>query len=473
MHEGIPLHQILEPGEYRTRWTIPSRDGGEITLDGDLELIPDRPPRAHVYGEIPGTYDPIQDGSRTASFPQEYNGGLIRGQLLNGHHVLLVDTVIHVLFPDRASLQSRAALVGPTPAPEGELRIFRVEAQVEGLDAISGIAPIQRTEVPMQVPPGTRHLDWSWKAVGEPDSTQTWTDENTEVELRFYNSYSAVDWFAFRVTFSPIVLIRPSQPFTFDSAFSEWVEPLRRIISLSTGRRERLTFLSVDLGAGQDPPRFQVYGTALHQDPYASNGNDVGKVDRAFWLLPTDMSLLALLRRWQELSAEHHPLLETYGSLIYAHDQHPRSRLLLLLQAIEGLHGYETRTAHEERVFKHQAQRQEVLDVLEESQSAEIIAFLKKHLMKKPAVGLDEAVRQILKQAPIDVTPVLAASRLLVAHENVPAGLRIIRNDLAHGNRGYDAQDLREVVQPLEGVVRAHFLRVLGCTTTAQERAQE
>lgn len=33
-------------------------------------------------------------------------------------------------------------------------------------------------------------------------------------------------------------------------------------------------------------PRFQIYGAAAHQDRYASNGNDVGKVNKAFWLSP-------------------------------------------------------------------------------------------------------------------------------------------------------------------------------------------
>ncbi len=198
------------------QWTIPSREGADITLEGDLELIADRPPLAHAYGEIPGTYSPGGSGERVASFPQSYPGGLVRGHLLNGQHVLLVDTTIDVIFPDRAVLHARAALVGRAPAPEGDLLIAKVKAQVEALDAVTAIPPIRRTEVPMQVPAGTRHLDWSWEAYGQPDSTQTWADAGAAVEIRFLNTYSAADWYAFRVTFSPVVLITPVAAIAFE-----------------------------------------------------------------------------------------------------------------------------------------------------------------------------------------------------------------------------------------------------------------
>ncbi|GEP49272.1 hypothetical protein FVP74_07440 [Microbacterium saccharophilum] len=480
MSESAPLRHLLEPGEYRVQWTIPSREGGEITLEGDLELIADRPPRAHAYGEIPDTYSTGGPGERVASFPQSYAGGLVRGHLLNGQHVLLVDTTIDIVFPERAVLHARAALVGRDPAPKGDLSVTKVKAQVEALDAVTAIPPIRKTKVPMQVPPGKRHLDWSWKAYGHPDSTQTWADADAAVEIRFLNSYSAADWYAFRVTFSPVVLITPSVPLTFDAVFDDWIEPLRRIISLSTGRRERLTYVSVTLAGesatttdDEEAPEFQVYGSAIHQDPYASRGADAGRLSPVFRFSPQGMSLLRMLRRWQELAAGHHPLLESYASLMYARDQHPRSRLLLLIQAIEGLYGYETADAYQSRRQAHQARREEILAHLAQSQDEDTMRFVKKHLLKSPPASLEEALGKTLKAAPVNIVPVLKATPLLAGHESVPTGLRVIRNDLAHGNRGYPAEDLYEIVGPLDGVVRAKLLGALGCGESIQRRAQE
>lgn len=36
MSDTTPLRHLLEPGEYRVQWTIPSRERGEITLEEGL-----------------------------------------------------------------------------------------------------------------------------------------------------------------------------------------------------------------------------------------------------------------------------------------------------------------------------------------------------------------------------------------------------------------------------------------------------
>ena len=47
--------------------------------------------------------------------------------------------------------------------------------------------------------------------------------------------------------------------------------------------------------------------------------------------------------------------------------------------------------------------------------------------------------------------------------ETTRSALRVARNNLAHGTRGYDPAALDETVSLLEQVVRAHALRLLGC----------
>ena len=50
-----------------------------------------------------------------------------------------------------------------------------------------------------------------------------------------------------------------------------------------------------------------------------------------------------------------------------------------------------------------------------------------------------------------------------VSANNAPDALRIIRNDLAHGTKGYDVYELHHIVEVLERMVRAHALGLLGC----------
>jgi hypothetical protein len=54
--------------------------------------------------------------------------------------------------------------------------------------------------------------------------------------------------------------------------------------------------------------------------------------------------------------------------------------------------------------------------------------------------------------------------------DTTESALRVVRNNLAHGNRGYEAENLHEVVIVLERVVRAHALRVLGGGPKSVER---
>jgi hypothetical protein len=117
-----------------------------------------------------------------------------------------------------------------------------------------------------------------------------------------------------------------TSPLGFDDCLEQWIEPLRRIISLSTGRTEDITFLSVSRPAADDRhDEFQVYGHKLDQVPFATRDTYIRKIRTAFRANTERLSPLQLLRAWQKLRNEHHPLLETYGASIVLPRQHPRS----------------------------------------------------------------------------------------------------------------------------------------------------
>ncbi|WP_375544142.1 hypothetical protein [Dermabacter hominis] len=261
----------------------------------------------------------------------------------------------------------------------------------------------------------------------------------------------------------------------------EYVEPLRRFVAIATGKPQELTYLAVEVEA--ENGWFQVFGTAITQEPYESSSDAVRSASSAVEAYEDGLSLLELISRWRELEVEHHPLAETYGSMLHADDQHPRSRFLLLIQALEGMHGAETRDQYEARVEELKERRTALLEKLqslagesrtedkpdEEILTVEDLRFLKKFLMKRPIGNLDSALNAMASSLPVDgmdaikktvlVKGVLSSKRA----ESAPAALRTVRNDLAHGNRGYPFDDLDEVVTLLERIVRAHALRLLGC----------
>ncbi|MGJ8721565.1 MAG: hypothetical protein ACSHW9_06925 [Salinibacterium amurskyense] len=475
--DGIPLKVILEPGEYRVECQLPSASGDVSSISGDLKLLADRSPRGSVYGDVPLEWMGGIEG--ITSYPQSYGVPSVTGTLLNGLTVILVDASIEIWFPGRATIVARAALVGRESLGSHEFRVKNIKVQVEGLDSVAGIGPIGKVNVPPRQKANQQYLDWSWEALGNPESTQIWADSDAEVELRFDSSVTAPEAFFFRVTFSPVLYIRSTRPLDFDDAFSLWIEPLRRILSLATGRKERITYLSFEIVDGVHGRHFDVFGSGLHQEPYSSRGNEILEVERAFFLSPHHMSLLHLFRRWQELQTEHHPLLETYGSMMFVPEQHPRSRVLLLIQALEGMHGHENAAAFTQRTELYKQKRADVLAEIAKLSSRDVYRFLKKSVSRRPSSSLQEVLGETLAAVPVDVTAHLERSRLVVAvmrdarkPSNSFDALRLVRNDLAHGSRGYDFHALDDVAELLEGAVRAHMLRLLGCSEDSQLRAQ-
>jgi hypothetical protein len=446
-------------------------------MQGDLVLQANRPPRGDAYGHVPLIYEEAGN-SKWVSFPQTYRPSLVTGRLLNGLLVILVDPVVALWARDRATIHARAALVGRSPSAPTTIRASQMTVQVTGLDAVSGIGPLRQFKIP-QWTDGRQYLDWAWEAVGRPESTQTWSDGSAEVELWFRNSFNVSTAYHFRLAFSPVVQATFSEPLDFDTAFNNWATPLGNLIALSTGRPEKITYLDLQLDIpGSQPTTFQVYGRGLHQRPYSSDPEELQKARPNFFLADEDTGLLALLRQWQKLTAEHHPLLETYASLMFVADQHPRSRFLLLIQAIEGLHGVETQEDYISRSLSHGERRTTVLDEAAQVLGADSMKFLKKFLAKRPISGLDPALNHIFDNAPINIRPLLEDTNLVreaMSVHRLPLipCLRQIRNDLSHGARGYDPQGLHEVANLLDGVVHAHLLRVLGCPDMVQERAQK
>lgn len=476
MAEGVPLKPRLAPGQYRGRWSVPDETGALQHLDGDLDLPAGRPPSVSVVGRVPLQVEQ-GDGFTSASFPQQFTHPLIVGELRNGSSIILLDAEVQSWHDDQAFINARAALAGPPQAAlGGPLTFDTITIQITGLDAYAGIGPIKSFTFPTDAQGFYEH---PWQVEPNPDSTQTWADEQATMAIS-WPSTIAQEFAFFRMAFSPQLTIELTQPLDFDGCLEQWIEPLRRIISLATGRTEDITFLSVSRPGDDHHDEFQVYGHKLDQVPFATRDTIVRKIRTAFRANTEQVSPLQLLRAWQKLGDEHHPLLETYGASIVLPRQHPRSTYLLLVQALEGLYGHEHKDEQDQKVTAHMARRDEALAALTQLPDlpANIMRFLKKYLMRKPHGSLDRCLDEMFTSLPYDVRDELNATTLVQQVNQdagkplgLPEALRIVRNGLSHGTKGYPAQDLRAVVQILNRVTRAHMLRVLGCGADAQSHA--
>lgn len=464
------LKLAFSADDYLVTWDLPTDTGETFVAHGALTVASDQPPKGIAHGTFPHIAKQLKKGG--AGFPQYVDAPQLLGRLSNGANVLLVNAQVTYLLASQAVIYADAAILTLADVSAHESPMFqKLEIQVGGLDAIAGISPIKQTIFP-KTGAGT------WSAELNEETSQTWGGADASLTVDFRGSFRTFDPYSFGMGFSPVVRAEFSEALPFRQLFDDWVQPIRKVVSIATGRPEPLTYavLKVADGDGHDRDA-PVFGNGVTQEPYESAFAEVQKIDSPLRLKTDAVSLLDLVHQWQKMAADHHPLVETYGAMLHARDQHPRSRFLLLIQAIEGTHGYETKASFEKRTVKHQATRGDlvagVAEVLDEKQ----LKFLDKNLGKYPPAGLTAALSWLAKKLPGDVYKRLDGTALITDAKNPPTSatstadaLRIIRNNLAHGTNGYDAHQLHPVVKLLDLMVRAHALQLLGCPDEVIER---
>jgi hypothetical protein len=463
MTRKAALKLSFTPDDYLATWQLPSPKGGTFESHGALTVEAGKPPKATAHGDFDGQLEKMAGGA--VGFPQGVDAPFIVGSLSNGANVLLVNARVSYWFPDRANIQAAAAVITLADVTSAGALFNQFDIQVGGLDAIAGVAPIKSTTFPNKGAAGT------WAAELAPDFKQEWTDAGATVGLTYYGSFRSFDPYAFSMGFSPVAFGKFHEPIELNEILDEWIQPLRRVVSIATGRPEEITYLTLyPATADESGLKGQLFGAGITQEPYESSREEIEQIKSPLRLKSDGVSLLGLIRNWQKLQVVHHPLVETYGSMLHARDQHPRSRFLLLLQAIEGAHGYETKASFAKRQKKHAQDREKVLAVTNGVLDAKQLKFLERNLSKRAPGGLEPAVNWLAKRLPGDVKEQLETTPLITTMiaaptnaRNAADALRIIRNDLAHGTKGYDAYELRKVVEVLERVVRAHALELLGC----------
>jgi hypothetical protein len=380
-----------------------------------------------------------------------------------------------------AHFDTWAALVGRGAPRTGPLLVDSGFIQVPHLEAFAGKSPIAEKSFPLD---NIYEADKpEYAATIDKESLQKWQDDEAEVTLFYHLSVDVGGWFGFGVAASPVVSVKLSQPIPLSEFLTQWAWPLRELVAAATGKREDISYLACSpVIDGDTRPhelrQFQVFNASISQEPYTSSNSLRGK-DISAIRISEGESLLMLLRRWQDLKASENPILNTYDINAVGPSQHPRARFLLLLQALEGLHGFEYRAEIDERQAKHTGLREPILARCKSALAdlPDDFKFIKKFLRKQPLETSDAAIRKMLQTLPVNLEPELEESALVrsVRSDNEAVtttldAIRIARNGLSHGTKAYDRRNLAQAANIFERVVRGHLLRLLGASTDAITR---
>jgi hypothetical protein len=367
-------------------------------------------------------------------------------------------------MPGRALLQAGAALISVASFNDGaEPFADEIEMQIEFLDALSGLMPLT---------PG-QGSDGSWSAQRNPEAVLIWSEDRITMTLDYVVASGGLDPFSLRVETSPRLSIRSEVPLQLSRWIDDWVQPMQQLCSLASGRSCRVTYVVLRSGTDVAGQLSQLYAHGITQEPFDSSYREIFGTSMGVNLTADDVSLLALARGWQAARDEKHPIVETYGSMLII-DEHPRSRFLLLLQALEGAHGFQQRSTFAARLKAHNVKVEELLAKVRACTNAKERSTLK-NALKLIHPGLEEALTVLFDALPIDARPWFESTTLIKEVKSgtsldVVGALRTVRNDLAHGNRGYETDDLRQVVKLLDRVVRAQALQLLGCPAPTLEK---
>lgn len=466
----------FETGEYLITWQVPDRKGGHTSIPGLLTVERGKYPTGILYGDLPIEW--VSEGATgVASFPQHRRFDSLTGRLSSGAYVALMNGEISYSFPGSGrAVGAFAALSLDTFDTSEHRKYASIELQIEGLESVAGVAPISRVKMPMKA--GDEAV---WTATVDKDAKFVWETDGRSMTFSYDYTVRALDGYEFRMAFGPVLRLTSDEPLTAVDWWLEWVRPLRQLISLLTGAPREVRYLLAVVN--DDAPRShrdQVFGWDITHLPVNSTRAAVEKIRSAVNLADDSLSLLDLLQTWQRQVATRHPLFETYGAMATAVDQHPRSRLLLLLQALEGSYGFENRAEHKADKEKFGKKREGVVERARQLLGSADFAFINKHLRKEAQQGLDSALADLLKRLPDEISDELTKSELIKAVRKQHTGkgtlplqtaLTRARNTLSHGSGSFEPQHLAIVADILERAVRSEAIRLLGAPLGTQERA--
>lgn len=470
----------FETGEHLVTWEVPDRNGDVQSIPGLLTLELGKYPHGPLYGKMPIKW---QNGA--AAFPQWDEFSSLNGQLSSGIYVALMNGRIDYWFESQGRAIGAFAILSPIKLESSQRKYSSIEFQVEGLESVAGSAPIASVKMPMK-----KGDEQVYSANLNTDADFEWVKDNYRMSLTYRSSARILDPYEFIMEFGPVLRITSSTPITAADWWVKWVNPIRRLISLMTGAPRSVRYVLLSMNDARDDRWHysdQLFGWDITQEPVNSNRDDLETIHSSINLAEDHVNLLDVIMKWQELVDMHHPLFETYGEMVTNEGQHPRSRFLSLLQALEGSYGFEHRSSYEENKTKYAAERNRIMESIRSLQPAltpSDLKFIDKHFQKEPPQGLETALAELMKRLSDEIKQELKKTEIVkqssssyqgTSKKELPlqSALTKARNTLSHGSGTFAPEDLEQCTGILERIVRSEAIRLLGVPEDAQKRALE
>ena len=468
-----------EPREYMCTWHLPkaTQNTGEdqlVDVLGTVDLDVRRNPTASFQGILPYASD--IGGAR---FPQDQEIECLTGTLSSGFYISLQNCRIKYLFPSYGRAQGELAVLSAKPFECNKHRKYQsIEVQIDGLETIVDITPTT-----IEFTKRTDEHDESCKISIPTQNTLDWRNQDSRMRLG-YAGRLRPDRFNFRTSFAPYLRIDIEEPISLADWWLQWIIPLCDLLEVINGKPLDIMYmLAFEDKDATGPKRRadQVFRYDILQDCIEIDENKFNRTHTVINLKQDNVNLLDLLIKRRELEASQHPLIETYRSNAVSDDQHPRSRYLLLIQALEGLYGYEHKEEYQRRCEQYAEKRELFLERTKPAISQEDFKFLKKTLPHRPASGLVGTLSAIFKTLPKVIQDQIDCSQIVIQTRNILDDKRMssadaltkVRNSLSHGSSAYDPNDLEEICSLLDKIVRAETFRMLELPDVVRQRVLE
>lgn len=431
----------------------------EQTFPGTVDLVPIRPPLGQLFGWlVPRT--------PSMSFPQVLSSDVLWGRLRSNEDIALIDARLEIWFPDRAIVSAAAAIVGLNLRSGESLLFPAAEMQVTALPALIGTVPLKSYRFPTAE--NMNPLEGSYEVEGNPQASLEWTSSGVSAFCRYDLRVGGWDGFRFHVDTLPMVEVRAREGLGLLDYVKVWATPLVQLATFFTGRKQEITSLALLRDRSEHPDvdgrprsrqRVKVYGSGLGQLVYKAERPDPSQPRPMYVFAELPYDLPQLLERWRRLTTDIPQALRPYLNTLFMDNLPARARFLYLAQTLEAIH----RSLEDSTVYEtHASMRDAVLKRTKElGLEKHLRTFLHERIDRHGGPSLRRRLEELIEALPNDLREAAFANSL---PERVPE----IRNDLAHGLKDYDQDELRPIDEAMKLVADSHLLRILGL---APERA--
>lgn len=458
---------------YTCVWKLPKASQGDSDVEfqevpGTLNLEGGGHPSASFFGDLPIEYDK----DRGAELPQTKDFDSLTASLSNGAHAALLNGQQRFWFNRNGHANGAFVVLSMEPHQPTEPREYdTVLLQVEGLDEISDFYPLEISgpTLPLAPPHYIANKDSGYTLNFDRDIKAEWNRNDTRLRISFEGRL-VPDCFDFRMYFSPVLQLSVSSPLTIEEWWRQWIVPLCDLMTAILGRSPNIMFMiAVRESNSGRKLKDQVFRHDINQDILQPSYEKYIKSHTALRIFNDEANLLLMLQEWQRLESEHHPLIEMATVITLSYDQHPRSRYLLLIQALEGLYGFENKENYDNNRKRHTEKRESFIERVQGTLSQEDIRYLRSNLLKSPPNRLETKLIAIFDRLAHDLRSDLRKCELVrYVRKSRGGNIRVetvlaeVRNKLSHGASEFSPDNLEDVVTILDRVVRAEILRIVG-----------